>query len=130
MHVKDRYYQSNVYLKEDVYDNNRFNGISPFIVYEYNTSDYKYFSTEGLHLKVKLNYFEGSEINVPGSTSIVTESSIENHNWFAMSCFLHKAFPLGKWYSLGIVAHATYSNLPLLKVIMLQNCVLSFCSDT
>ncbi|HQB19936.1 MAG TPA: patatin-like phospholipase family protein [Bacteroidales bacterium] len=115
MHVKDRYYQSNVYLKEDVYDNNRFNGISPFIVYEYNTSDYKYFSTEGLHLKVKLNYFEGSEINVPGSTSIVTESSIENHNWFAMSCFLHKAFPLGKWYSLGIVAHATYSNLPLFK---------------
>ena len=34
LHVTDRYYQSNVYLKEDIYDKNQFSGISPFIVFE------------------------------------------------------------------------------------------------
>ena len=113
MHVNDRYYQSNVYLREDIYDVNQFNGISPFLVFEYNTSDYQYFATEGLHLKVRLDYFEGNEINIPGSTSILTESSTRNYNWFSVSAFLHKTFSLNKWYSLGIVSHSVWSNLPL-----------------
>ncbi len=113
MHINDQYYQSNVYLREDVYDVNQFDGISPFLVYEYNTSDYQYYATEGLHLKIRLDYFEGNEINVPGSTSILTESSTNNYNWFNVSAFIYKSFSFNKWYSLGIIGHAAWSNLPL-----------------
>ncbi len=113
MHTHDKYYQSNVYLKEDNYDVNYFKGTTPYLVFEYNTSDYQYFATEGMFLKIKLNYFEGSEINMPGSTSIVRESSIKNMNWFSTNVYIHKSFPFSKWYSLGLIGQAVWSNLPL-----------------
>lgn len=113
MHTNDRYYQSNIYLKEDSYDKNQFNGISPFIVFEYNTSDYQFYSTEGLHLKVKLEYFEGTEINIPGSTSLLTESSSKNQGWYNVNASIDKVFTFGKWYSLGLKGQAAWSNLPL-----------------
>lgn len=113
LNVTDRYYQSNVYLKEDIYDKNQFSGISPFIVFEFNTSDYRFFSTEGLHFKIKLDYFDGFETNIPGSTSIVNESTADNCSWFNINVYFHKAFPLGKWYSLGLIGHFAWSNLPL-----------------
>lgn len=113
MHTNDRYYQSNIYLKEDSYDKNQFNGISPFIVFEYNTSDYQFYSTEGLHLKVKLEYFEGTEINIPGSTSLLTESSSKNQGWYNVNTSIDKVFTFGKWYSLGLKGQAAWSNLPL-----------------
>lgn len=113
MHTNDRYYQSNIYLKEDSYDINQFNGISPFLVFEYNTSDYQFYSTEGLHLKVKLEYFEGTEINIPGSTSLLTESSSKNQGWYNINANIHKVFSFGKWYSLGLKSQAAWSNLPL-----------------
>lgn len=113
MHTNDRYYQSNVYLKEDIYDINQFNGISPFIVFEYNTSDYLFFTTEGLHLKVRFDYFEGSEIDIPGSTSLRTERLSKNHGWFNINAIVHKTFAFGKWYSFGLKGHVAWSNLPL-----------------
>ncbi|MFA6638566.1 MAG: patatin-like phospholipase family protein [Bacteroidales bacterium] len=113
LHVNDRYYQSNVYLKEDIYDKNQFSGISPFIIFEYNTSDYRFFSTEGLHLKIRFDYFDGYEINIPGSTSIINERTADNCSWFNLNAYFHKAFPFSKWYSLGLSGHFAWSNLPL-----------------
>ncbi len=113
--VNDKYYWNNVYTQEDSRDRNHVYMLRPSFVYEYNTTDFRYFATKGFRVKAQLDYFAGVEINKPGSTSPQTEGSTHFRNWFALNGEIEKIFRVAKFYRLGLSGHFAWSNLPMFE---------------
>ncbi len=109
----DKYYHTNNISDHDINDINRFKGIRPFIEFEYNTTDFTDFATQGLRLYVNGNYQNGSEVNIPGTTSQLETISEKRREWININAIASALWPLGRYYRIGFYAHAALSNQPM-----------------
>jgi NTE family protein len=111
--VKDSYYQTNAFSKNDTTDRTFFNFISPEVKYDRKSLDQKQYSTYGSYFMLNARYIYGEEQNTPGSTSENKEYFETNHDWIFAKVQLDKYFRHLGFYTFGIYAEGVYTNKPL-----------------
>ncbi|MBO7624786.1 MAG: hypothetical protein J6S82_05715, partial [Bacteroidales bacterium] len=79
------YFQNRNISAFDTSDVNIFRGYKFNAVYEYNTTDFMFFSTLGTHIQVEAAYQTGSETNYPGNTSLSPIVLGNTHSWFTVN---------------------------------------------
>lgn len=111
--VKDSYYQTNAFSKNDTTDRTFFNFIAPEVKYDRKSLDQKQYATAGSYFMLNARYFYGEEQNTPGSTAEDKEYFEATHDWIFTKALLDKYFPKLKFYTFGLYAEAVYTNKPL-----------------
>ncbi len=82
-YVKDEYYQTNTFTKQDTSDVTYFDFLTPGVFFEINTFNRKQYADKGMGLFIGLKYIGGREKTIPGSTSEHTgETFFADHSWF------------------------------------------------
>lgn len=102
--LTNEYYQTDQFLSTDTADVTEFffNDIS--LSFDYNSLDYGRYSKKGSAITASASYTQGTEINRPGSTSVLSTDTINrfNHEWITLKAKFEKYFSLGLDYKLGI----------------------------
>lgn len=108
---ENEYYQTDQFLSIDTADITEFFVNKLDLEYEFNSLDNFYYSTQGSKLKLKAGFVDGIEINRAGSTSLLTNDTVNRigHDWFQFSVNFEQYFTLGKTYSLGIELEGVHS---------------------
>ncbi|MFO8129051.1 MAG: patatin-like phospholipase family protein [Bacteroidales bacterium] len=111
--IKEKYYQTNAFSRLDTNDITYFDFFSPRILLELNSLNYKQYANQGAYFSVGANYINGSEDNIPGSTSINKEAFSENHDWFQLKMVWDNYFERFGPVRLGFYGEVLLSNQPL-----------------
>jgi len=106
----DEYYQTKIFLKEDIPDETTFNSFVSQIEFESNSLNYKQYATEGIFQSFSFKYIDGKEKNVPGSTSAVTVETSQNHRYFLFHGIHDKYYTLTRFLTLGTRVEGVFSN--------------------
>ena len=109
----NNYFQSRNIAPTDTSDQNIFRGYKLHAVYEYNTTDFMYFSTQGTHIQIEAAYQTGTEINIPGNTSQTKLVLGKTHSWITINGKLASTLKLMNHYRLGLFTHIAVSNQPV-----------------
>ena len=107
------YYQNHNISAYDTSDVNIFRGYRLNTIYEYNTSDFLFFSTEGTHIKVEAAYQTGTESNHPGNTTQTARIIGFTRSWITLNGKLSSTLKMMDHYRLGLYAHIALSNQPM-----------------
>ncbi|MBP7498014.1 MAG: patatin-like phospholipase family protein [Bacteroidales bacterium] len=81
-HLRNDYYQSNYFTRNDVTDKTNFDLISYNISYDRNTLKTKQFNNYGTKLTIDFRNVIGTEKLEPGTTSTNKDIYKDNHNWY------------------------------------------------
>jgi NTE family protein len=111
--IKDEYYQTNQFSRLDTTDITSFDFNSPAVIYELNTHNRKQYPSEGVLLRLCGRLINGTENNIPGSTSVETKTKSYYHNWFQVRFIYDNYFKTSGFFKLGIYGEATLSNKPV-----------------
>ncbi len=106
---RDRYYQTNLYQKDDITDRTSFRFISPGIQFEINSLDRKEYASAGMNLKFNFNLVIGSENFYPGTTTINKEILKIPHTWVQARFQYENFFLQLQRMKIGIFTHVSYS---------------------
>lgn len=119
INFKDFYSPNNSYVAGDIFDRNRFNGISSSLSFQKNTLDRKQYASNGLALDVNVSYTRGDEEYNPGNVLrnepiyAQLHSIQSQRNWAKIAADIEH-YPLtGKVFSFGYQINAVLSNRPL-----------------
>ncbi len=105
------YYQTDNYTTYDIPDRTRFGYISPSLILERNTTNYKLYPTEGKREKISLRFAYISETYTPGSTSPTrTEIKRNNHTSFYGRAGGEYFLELNRYFTLGLLVDLALSN--------------------
>lgn len=107
------YYLNRNIAATDTSDINIFRGYKVSTTYEYNTTDFMFFSTKGTHIQIEAAYQTGSESNIPGNTSKTNLILGNTHSWVTINGKLATNLKVQNHYRLGLLAHVAVSNQPL-----------------
>ncbi|MET3113776.1 NTE family protein [Pedobacter sp. CG_S7] len=116
----DNYSPTNSFTTGDILDKTTFNGFRTNLSFEQNSLNRKQYATRGRNLLISLNYFSGRESYNPGNIS--RNSNINDHiiglerqnrEWFNVKVSDENYFLKKGKYTLGYLAEAVISNLPL-----------------
>lgn len=111
----DEYYQMEIFKKEDVPDKTSFKAFVAHVGIENNSLNNKQFATEGSYHFLSAKYVIGNESDLPGSTSnFITKSNIK-HNYFLLEAHSKRYYKFGKYFTLGTLAEAVFSNKGLFQ---------------
>lgn len=80
-HQYDKYYQTRQFLSVDTADVTEFDGWIHRLSWEYSTLNRKQYSNEGSNVKAIVKNAYGRELSIPGSTSVLRDSTTLWHNW-------------------------------------------------
>ena len=80
-HLRNDYYQTNYFTRNDTTDRNFFNLYSANILFDKNTIKDKRFAVKGSRFLCNLRYVIGKESNQPGSTSQTKLDINKDHSW-------------------------------------------------
>ncbi|NOU46041.1 MAG: patatin-like phospholipase family protein [Bacteroidales bacterium] len=108
------YYQSNNFTRNDTADQTDFNFLIPHFFYEYNTLNRKQFASKGMRIYVSGKYINGTETNIPGSFSTLSDTSDSHESFFQFKLLYDNFFAHGKRIHFGFFGDLTASNQPLL----------------
>ena len=111
----DEYYLSDVFNKSDQPDETNFNAFATQLGIETNSLNYKQFATEGAYRYLTIKYINGTETNIPGSTSQEIQKTKTNHSYFLLQAHTSRYFKLSRIFTLGTQAEAVFSNKDLFK---------------
>ncbi|MBO4402465.1 MAG: hypothetical protein J5792_02095, partial [Bacteroidales bacterium] len=109
----DKYFHTQNISENDINDVNRFHGIRPFLLYEYNTTDMAYFPTEGMRIHLTGSYQNGVEVNTPGSTSTETRKRNFSREWVCINASIVRMHPVNRLYRWGWFGQVAVSNQPV-----------------
>ena len=109
--VTDKFY-SNAQSVGNIPNKNRFHGIRPYIQYEYNTTDFNYFPTEGIRINSFFSYQNGIEVNTPGSNS-TSPAQNNSREWISANINVIKMLNINKIYKMGVFGQVAISNQPM-----------------
>ncbi len=112
---KDEYYQTDIFLKQDIPDITSFRAVATQLGFENNSLNYKQYATEGASHSAEFKYITGRETNKPGSTSSTTIQTAKNHDYLLFELKGIRHFRLFKNLTFGTQLEATYSNKKLFK---------------
>ncbi|MCF6358211.1 MAG: patatin-like phospholipase family protein [Draconibacterium sp.] len=111
----DEYYQMEIFKKGDVPDKTSFKAFVAHVGIENNSLNNKQFATEGSYHFLSAKYVSGDESNLPGTTSnFITKPDIK-HNYFLLEAHSRKYYKLGKFFTIGTLAEAVFSNKELFQ---------------
>lgn len=102
--LKDEYYQTNNFTSTDNTDITRFNFVSPYISYDFNTLNIKKFPTEGFRFLASFRHVWGEENHYPGFMGIVEGPEIdftENHSYYQVRGVIENYFAVSRGFKLG-----------------------------
>lgn len=114
--TRDRYYQTNLYSKDDITDRTSFRFIAPGLQFEMNSLNRKEYASAGMRLNFNFNLIIGSENFYPGTTTINQEALRIPHTWVQArfeyeNFFLQfKRMRFGFYSQLSYSAQALFSN--------------------
>ncbi len=80
-HQYDKYYQTRQFLSIDTADVTEFDGWIHRLSWEYNTLARKQYASEGSLFKIAIKNSYGREKTIPGSTSVLRDTTQQWHNW-------------------------------------------------
>jgi NTE family protein len=107
--LRDQYYQTNFFTRADTTDLTRFNGISPFMLYESNTLNFKQFPSRGRFIHASARLISGEETYTPGSTSLRRDLIKKNHTWWLLKGRFDQYLLINNHYTLGLAAELVLS---------------------
>ena len=109
--LENDYYQTDQFLSTDTVDITQFFMNKINLQYEFNSLDNFYYSKSGSRLKLDVSYVNGLEINLPGSTSVLSPDDRERtpHDWFQFGVNFEQYFPFNKNYSVGFELEGVHS---------------------
>lgn len=110
--LENEYYQNNSFLRTDTADINLFRGFSPYFSYSRNTLNQKQFANSGSQLELKARWVYGDEKNIPGSTSLETESITKKRDWFELRFKYQNYFFNKNKFKLGAQIEFISTNQP------------------
>ena len=109
----DRFSNVPVISSTDTLDNMHFNGFRYGINFSKNTLNRKQYPSDGDYLNLSLDYFDGNEKLVPGSTSIYDQLIRQSRNWLRLKFQFERYWlHIGK-FSAGYYLESVFSNQPL-----------------
>ncbi|MCL2097129.1 MAG: patatin-like phospholipase family protein [Bacteroidales bacterium] len=107
----NNYFQTDNFSSLDTTDCMQLNYISPSVLMERNTLNYKEYAWRGKKQQLSLRYVYGREDFIPGNLySIVwTDPAVKYHNWVAARFQSEWYFRLSPWVSIGTYVDLMYS---------------------
>ncbi|MHC1707151.1 MAG: patatin-like phospholipase family protein [Bacteroidales bacterium] len=116
-HLRNDFYQSNYFTREDTADKSFYDFGSPHLLFEINTLNRKEYANSGLQLSVELRYNTGHERFEPGSTSnlIVNQPYKKAKNYIQYRLTYQNYFKHIKPFTLGWYFEMMLSNQPFFQ---------------
>ncbi|MGB3948987.1 MAG: patatin-like phospholipase family protein [Bacteroidia bacterium] len=108
--INNNYYQTSNFLEKDTTDETDFNLFTANCSYEVNTLNRRQYANQGEYYNVSVRYVNGEETNTPGSTSLDTAISSNNHEWFIAKLKAERYFNRKGTLKIGLLGEAVYSN--------------------
>jgi NTE family protein len=105
------YFQTNIPTQNDQPDRTNFNFYSPYIEIEFNTLNRKQYSNQGSRFYASVQFVSGLEKHIAGSTSPLTGTQTDYHNYMVMKFSYDKYFRVGAFYRPGITFHVQGNTL-------------------
>lgn len=109
--ISDEYYQTMEFFKADTNDVTDFDYFNFKINFEKNNLNYKQYPTQGVNQIVSLNYLNGNENFIPGSTSQIEHEIEKAHKWYNIQFLRDQYFTLGKHFNIGYLVEGSFSNM-------------------
>ncbi|HRY33491.1 MAG TPA: patatin-like phospholipase family protein [Bacteroidales bacterium] len=116
-HLRNDYYQTNTFAREDTADRSFFDLGTPAILFELNSLDRKAFASSGLKMEIEFRFVAGTERYEPGSTSLALKGIIYKryHQWYQYRMTYLNYYRQMKRLSLGVFAEMVLSNQPFFR---------------
>jgi NTE family protein len=108
-HLRDDYYQTNLFSRYDTTDRTYFNMVTPYFLFERNTLNRKVYPNQGTFLSAEVRYINGLERYFPGSTSINKDYYEMPHDWYQVRFRFEHYFKM-KFFRSGVYAEALFSD--------------------
>lgn len=108
--LNEYYFQHNNYALADTADHFQFTYLFPKISLERNTLNYKQYPTTGHRQQFSIGYVYGKEVHTPGNLSSREGIFEKYHQWFAARFYYESYYPIGNYFSLGILADVLFTN--------------------
>ena len=106
----NNYYQDDSFSSLDTTDCMQLNYVSPQVIVERNTLNYKQYAWQGKKQHIALRYVYGREDFVPGNLSTPLSTSVINyHNWLAARLQSEWYVRLSPWVSVGMYVDLMFS---------------------
>ena len=107
--VNNEYYQTSDFDSEDVPDDANVNVFTANMRIERNTLNRKQYANEGRSYAIQARYVNGTEINIPGTTALDTETKEADHEWFVARANYQQYFNKRGRIKPGIFGEVVYS---------------------
>ncbi len=105
----DKYYQTNIYKRDDILDKTTFSFIAPSVIFDINTLNYKEYPNSGIQLKMGIDFIDGKEKFFPGTTAFDSIKTTQKHSWFKFHFLYENYFTSYKRVKFGSLIQLNYS---------------------
>lgn len=111
--LEDSYYQTDNFTQSDTVDITYFNGVSFSISYQNGTLNRKQYASKGGQTSVNLRAVNGTEFEIPGSTSSNNRTYEQSHDWIQLKLNYEKYYKEAGNLRLGLYAEGVLSSQQL-----------------
>lgn len=114
-HIRDDYYQTNIFARRDTVDKTFFDFFTNGLLFEKNSLNQKQFAKSGGYFSASFRQILGEEKNVPGSTSLTHDESVHYHRSYQLRIKYDNYFENIRGFKLGFYSEICLSNQRLLS---------------
>lgn len=107
--LDNEYYQQNNFTRSDTADVTKFDYLTHWLKYEYNTLNKKYYANKGRLIIAKLQRISGEEYYKSGSTAPSDFERYKQHRWWALKLKFRNFFPDVFYSRWGVHVEGIYS---------------------
>lgn len=111
--LEDDYYQTSFFSNKDTIDFTKFTGNSVTWDFIQNSLNRKQFANQGQYFSLRARYISGRENTTPGSTSILKDTVLKNHEWLSVQSEFQSYLINSKHFHLGIHAKGVFNSQSL-----------------
>lgn len=113
--ITDDYYRNNVFLATDTADRTRFNALIGDVIYERSTLNRKLYASQGTYLRLQGKGVTGTEVTMPGSTSINRDTIQASRDWVMLKLQYINYFSRLGPFKTGLLLEGVLSNQPFFQ---------------
>lgn len=113
--LSDDYYRSPEFLATDTADRTRMNAFIGDVIYERSTLNRKAYANQGSYLKIQGKGTTGHETTIPGSTSLLRDTTIAARDWVMLKLHYVNYFSRIGPFKTGLMLEGVLSNQPLFQ---------------
>ena len=113
LRLEDDYYQTTIFTNKDTTDFTIFTGNSVTWDFVKNSLNRKQFANHGHFFSFKARYVTGKENTTPGSTALLKDTVLKNHEWLSIQSEFQSYLINVKYFHLGIQAKGVFNSQSL-----------------